>query len=156
MLQRIDHALMACFLLAFIGLSAGCDEQQASKQPPVSDVEVLKQRAAERWQALVSNDWQTAYELEAPAYRAVYDIGHFSRRFGTAVTWDRAEVMSADVGEGGDAAVVNVTLWYRSAGVAETSPPMPVKLRENWVKDSGLWWYLHKSNKMLQNTPRGE
>jgi hypothetical protein len=155
MLQRIDHALMACFLLAFIGLSVGCDEQKAPKPSPVSAAEILKQRSAERWQALIAKDWQAAYGFEAPAYRALYDIGNFSRRFGTAVIWDRAEVMSADVGEGGDAAVVKVTLWYRSSGAAENSPPMPVKLEENWVKDSDLWWYLHKSNKMLQNSPRG-
>lgn len=151
---RMRHASLFCCLLLLSGLLGACSEPPP-EQPALSVSEVLRQRASARWRALISQDWQAAYELEAPAYRAVYNLGDFVRRFGAAVTWTRAEVTAVTVADGSDAATVEITLWYRASSADNNAPAIPAKLRESWVMDSGVWWYLHKSNKMLQNEHSG-
>lgn len=114
----------------------------AACAPPPSDEEVVTQRAQERWNALVKNEFETSYEYHSPGYReentTIEHIVGLSRR---QIVWTAADVSEVDCDEA--RCVVTVQVAYRADGapgvLSGLENDRPV--REIWVRLDGQWWY---------------
>lgn len=123
--------------LAFVlFLIAGC----ASRQQSADSVEA---RAQARWDALLSNDLDTAYGYYSPGYRSSHSRVDFEvalrmRR----IAWTSAKVEESRCAE--DACTVVTRVGYR---VGAPVPGVPKweserRIEERWVHIQNAWWFV--------------
>lgn len=114
-----------------------------SGQNTVSERRVaLEQRVIAKWDALIKNDFATAYTFTSPAYRKLHSLDFFKSSFGDKVKWQRVEVIDVDF-KGEDAAAVGINIhfvYYQK----ETEKILSMKnyVKESWVHVDGQWWYV--------------
>ncbi len=120
----------ACAVLTAAAL-AGCAAAGTAK----SDKDIVAQRAQERWDLLVKNDFAGAYKYLSPGSREVvtadaYAAG-FRRKF-----WSDAKVdqVSCQVS---DACEVDVWIEYQNRGIAMRTP-----VHEKWIRQGSNWWFV--------------
>ena len=125
-------ARILCVVVAVAGF-AGCAAQSA----PKSDDAVVEARAKERWQALVAGDVPKAYEFLSPGSKTVYslDVYRSSMRPGF---WKAVDVEKVECT--GDVCEVFTQMTYVYNGMTIKTPA-----KESWIREKGVWWYLHKS-----------
>ena len=105
----------------------------------------LEQRVIAKWDALIKNDFATAYTFTSPAYRQRFSLEAFKGQFSTGrVVWRRIEVVDVDF-KGDDAAMVGINIHFvyhqaQTAGAID----MANYVQEPWVRVDGQWWYLAK------------
>jgi hypothetical protein len=104
-----------------------------------SPEEAVKERAQQRWDALVKGDFDAAYGFLSPGSRQVTKQPDYvaSLRKGF---WKDARVQSVTCGTQ-DACDVGVTIEYEYQGRKIRSP-----LRESWIRDGSTWWYVQKGS----------
>jgi uncharacterized protein YchJ len=140
LLSGVDEAMIrryasVVFLVLIAVFVAGCTKGKPE--------DILQQRVNERWQALIARDYQAAYALETPAFRAAYDLQAFRRRLGGLVEWSQAEVKEVALSDEKDTAQVTVLASYTAttpfgAGDAyENTKPF----EEQWIYLEGQWWH---------------
>lgn len=114
----------------------------AACAPPPSDEEVVTQRAQERWDALVSNDFENSYKYHSPGYReentTTEHIVGLSRR---KITWVAAEIVGVDCEDG--RCEVESSVTYSADGAPGVLAGMQNTriVREIWVRLDDQWWY---------------
>lgn len=127
--------LLLAMVLTFL-LSA-CASTGSVKKNPVED------RAQQRWDALLSRDFDTAYSLFSPGYRSAnsrvdFEISQRTRKVMILAALVEGSECSAD------ACTVNAVVQYRVGspvpGVSKWESSS--KLQERWVKTDGKWWYV--------------
>lgn len=104
------------------------------------DQAILKDRAFDRWQALIQKDWTAAYAYELPVYRKTHDENQFRARFGTKVQWNSIEVKDVRMIEEQKVAEVTLKLNYQlvmSDGQPVVSDSV---INERWFKSDDNWW----------------
>jgi hypothetical protein len=112
-------------------LIAGC-----ATTPERPADEVVKTRAQARWDALVKEDYETAYGFLGPGSRAVNSLDTYkasiNRGFYKAGVVDKVtcEAESCEV-------QVRVEYVYRGSRIK-------TPLSETWIKQQGNWWYVLK------------
>lgn len=106
--------------------------------PPPTAEQIVRQRAEARWQALVAQDWETAYSFATPAYRSAIDLAGFrARHQGGAAKWKGVKPATADCKEA--SCDVNVTIVFEPTmqkGFGELS----TTINEKWLLEDGQWW----------------
>jgi hypothetical protein len=117
------------FLVA--AMLAGCAGGPSAGAAPE---EVVKQRAQQRWDAMVAGDLTKAYTYMSPASRQSISPELFrnSIRLGF---WKSAVVEGATCEQ--DACQVVVQVGYQYRGSTVRAP-----VRETWVKSEGEWWHV--------------
>ena len=133
MTTRIFMHLVAVLAL-LVSACAGSPEQPA---------ETLEQRVQGRWDALVSQDFETAYQYFSPGMRQTVRFQDFLRQmFARTVAWTDAkfeEVSNCD----GDACKVAVNVFYRVRAPAGAGEFKSVQvLHENWIRSAGQWYFV--------------
>lgn len=129
-------AALSMVLLAVLVLP-GC----ASK--PVTDDQVVAERAQARWDALLAGDLEGAYEYFSPGYRSTVSVIDFAVDLRTRrIGWISAEYLEHNCE--GSRCTVKFDLGYR---VRRPVPGLDVwngtdRIEENWIKTKGQWWYL--------------
>lgn len=122
------------FAIGAIALLAAC----GASRPPE---EIVSERAQARWDALVSQDYETAWSFHSPGFRAqnsaeVY-ADEMSRR---PIRWDSARVLGVECEE--DECAVEVLIGYTAVGapgpLADVRSERPIK--ESWIRLDGEWW----------------
>lgn len=106
-------------------------------------LEDLKQRAFDRWAALIDRDFHRAYQYASPAYRAVFTAKDFAARIGgTKINWQRVEIVSAQR-ESEETAQVEIKI-FAEAFLADTEKTVPVVtvFSESWIRSAGEWWFV--------------
>ena len=134
MIKATTAALMLMLLLG------GC--VSTAKSP---DLDPVRERAEARWQALLSNDLETAYTFYSPGYRSANSLIDFGLSWRTR----RVQFTSADyVGHECEESRCKVTF---DAGfkVERPVPGMDVfngqqTVVENWIEVDGNWWFVPK------------
>lgn len=115
---------------------AGCAGSQAVK-PAASDAEIVRQRAQERWDALVGGDVNKAYGFLSPGTRLANSLSAYSASVRPGlwkkVVVERVECPEADVCD----AHLLVEYAYRGSRIA-------TPMKESWVRSGGEWWYVLK------------
>src|SRR5665647_406543 len=112
----------------------------------------VRQRATERWQALVAGQFSRAYSYNTPGFRAVVSPDGYRNRFGSAVTWLGAEVIRVNCPEAKKCeAVLRVdfkpTLSRQKAGNISTH------VDETWLFEDGQWLSLIHISEPTRRTP---
>lgn len=132
--------LRSVALLMVVLMLGGCAGSVGSKADPGK---ALAARAQARWAALIDGDFGKAYGYETPAYRAATPLRLFSSRFGSALRWDKAEVIEVLPDAEGETAVVRMMIFYTTmdpaGGVIENQRPVD----EAWVNTGGDWWHVN-------------
>jgi hypothetical protein len=103
--------------------------------PGKSGKDAVAERAQQRWDLLVKNDFAGAYRYMSPAGRQLvteqaYALG-FQRNFWTAAKVTGVQCPSDEACE------VDVTVEYKRQGLAMKSP-----LREKWIREKSDWWFV--------------
>jgi hypothetical protein len=109
----------------------------------VVEVEVLRQRAQDRWGAMIDRNFYRAYEYCSPAYRAIFSPKQFAARFGsTKLEWESVTV-DAIYKESDVAAKVDIKLSAKAfVPDIEQSLPVSTVFSESWVRSEDQWWYV--------------
>ena len=133
------NALIAAVLVA-------ATAAHAAAAPQVPEVEV-RERAAQRWQALIAGKYEDAYNLLAPGVRALESYKNYRSRIGGGVSWTAAEVVRVDCNEKQDncTATVRVESKALMPGGSVKVVPLTSHLDETWIRQDGRWWLFPKS-----------
>jgi len=125
-LKRLGAACVT--VLAVLG---GCATPPSAK----SAKDIVTERAQQRWDLLVKNDFAGAYRYLSRASKQVvteqaYAAG-FRRNFWTGAKVTEAQCPNAEACE------VEVTIEYRHMGMGMKSPVL-----EKWIRDKSDWWFV--------------
>ena len=118
-------------------LLAGCANLTGSASPEA----VVKERAQQRWQALIGSDFAKAYTFTAPSYRALVSADSYRKSFGPG-GWVSSEVASVNC----DTEKCTVRLKI------DMKPPMGTRfgstigsyIDETWILEDRQWWFYQK------------
>ena len=129
-------ALLAWALAALL-LSA-CAATQQAKAPVV-------ERAEARWEAVVANQLEAAYEYYSPGFRSANSLIDYGVSMRTRqVRWSSAEYLDHDCEA--DRCNLRFNVGYKvlnpAPGLSEFDGKQIVN--ETWVRTNGQWWYLPK------------
>jgi hypothetical protein len=105
--------------------------------------EQVKQRATERWQALVGGQFSRAYSYNSPGFRAVVTPDGYRNRIGSAVTWLGAEVIRVNCSEA-DKCIALVRIDYKPVTGRQTAPKISTHVDETWLFEDRQWWFFQK------------
>ncbi len=129
-------------LLAFFALAAlgGCATTGSGAK--ADDSAVIKVRAEERWNYLIGNKAEKAYDYLSPGYRATKSRDDYAREMnGRAMRWTSARYISQNCDK--DSCTVMMSIGYKinmggpAGNVATTGP-----VTETWVRSGGKWYVL--------------
>lgn len=99
------------------------------------DEEVVKERAQERWDAMVKGDFSAGYQFVSPAGKSVYSEeqyeGGYKRDFWTGANVEKVDCTTPGLCE------VDVLIAYKLRAMEMKAP-----LRERWVKQDSQWWFV--------------
>lgn len=131
------------FILSGLILSA------CSREETTDDID---QKAVDRWQALINDDFAAAYAYLAPSFRDLETLRTYENRMAAAklsVNWQDARYVSKQCDE--DVCQVNMETTYiyrfpkRSMGEAK----LTTSVQENWIKSNGKWYYMPEEKKKI-------
>lgn len=128
---RIFYAALP--LCAAIALSA-C----ASLGGNDSEMQV-RQRATERWQALVAGEFTRAYGYNTPSYRAVISADEFRNRNGGAVKREGSEVVAVKCPEA-TRCLATIRIDFRPLFGGRFGDKINTHIDETWLLEDGQWW----------------
>lgn len=132
--RPIRAALPAALLASFV--LAGCAATGVGKTPE----QIVAERAAARWQAIIANEWKDAYAYATPGYRAATSVEVFQgTTANAAIRREAAEVIRVDCPQADNCNAV-VRLAYQP--VMPGYPVMKTDVTERWIEEDGRW-YIH-------------
>jgi len=129
------RTLLASAVLGAAVWLAGC--AGLAPQTPES---VVTQRAEARWAYLLDGDYEKAWDLTQPGFRAVVKRDRYFRRFGGGARWTGAQVHEVKC------EAERCTVRVRVSAKVEAPPfkgqEVVTYLDEVWVRDEGQWWFF--------------
>lgn len=131
-LRRLSRWLALSAVLALTACAS-----LSSKPPP----EQVRQRATERWQALVGGEFNRAYTYTTPGFRAVVSPDSYRNRFGGAVIWLGSEVIDVNCPDT-DRCVTHVRIDFKPAMGRKFDTKMSTHVDETWLLQEGQWWFF--------------
>lgn len=99
----------------------------------------VRQRATERWQALVAGEFSRAYSYNMPSYRAVVSPDAYRNRFGNAVVWVGSEIVDVNCPEV-TKCLARLRLEYKSLMNRKFAAKLSTYVDETWLFEEGQWW----------------
>jgi len=119
------------------GLLAGC-----ATTPPATEQSV-EERAQARWDHLVTQDFDAAWEYYTPGFRETTPVRAFDRDMSRRpIRWLEANVLSSNCEE--DRCAVSVAVTYQALAAPAGQRRMRVtrNLDETWIRLDGQWWFV--------------
>lgn len=136
--RRLRRATRLCaWLLASLTLSACASLGGGNPQ------EQVRQRATERWQALVAGEFSRAYTYSTPGFRAVVTPDGYRSRIGSAVTWLGAEVIRVNCPEANKCTAL-LRIDYKPVLIRQNGVKVSTHIDETWLFEDGQWWFFQK------------
>lgn len=128
--------------LAAVAMFSGC-QTSPTRSGSGSDADVVKQRAAQRWNYLIEKKAEKAYEYLTPGYRKAKSLEQYvGEKTAVALRWQGVSVSKADCKE--DVCDVFVAVDYEvklpNTGGKPISTFAP--MQEKWVKVGKQWYFL--------------
>ena len=108
---------------------------------PMSPEEIVAARAQQRFDALMVDDYEAAYQFASPAYRTTESVSRYSSRWGGAGMWLSATVQSTSC-----PGVQPIKRCKVSAEIVYRPPrheALSTALIEDWLLIDGNW-YLYQ------------
>lgn len=109
----------------------------------LSTENTIENRAAARWDALLSGDLAGAYEYLSPGYRSSVTSLQYQRQvLLSRVKWTAARYIASDCTE--TTCKVTISLDYTIYGALPgvTSFSSTQEIKESWVKADGNWYFV--------------
>ena len=100
-------------------------------------------RAQQRWDALLSEDYQGAYEYLSPGYRSSMSPVDYQRKLLLQrIRWTGAAFKQSDCLD--NVCKVRISVEYKIRGAL---PGVPVYegrriIEEDWIRSGGQWWFV--------------
>jgi outer membrane lipopolysaccharide assembly protein LptE/RlpB len=111
--------------------------------------EDLPTSVTNRWNALTTQDYETAYGYFSPGYRETETLQSFMLRMTTAqmnVKWTSGTYDSSECSEEEYCEVrVNVAYEYSFPKRSLGGMDVETKISENWIKTDGKWYFVPKN-----------
>lgn len=139
--------------IAGLALLTGLIATGCGREEPVSEAqrveqgapeEVVAKRAGQRWQSLIEQRFETAYEYLSPGHREIVDKEKYQQQLaGTVTNWKAADVQSVVC----DGQVCEVKVSVRFEYLGPKGPKgqeLTTVTTENWILQQGNWWYSRK------------
>ncbi|OQK16707.1 hypothetical protein AU255_02020 [Methyloprofundus sedimenti] len=105
---------------------------------------IVRQRVAERWDALIEGRLESAYSFETPEYREIYSFPEYRMTIHGVGAWRKVEIDDVEcVDDKCVASIViyaNITLG-KGFGAVDSNAPA----KESWVRDSISEQWFHVS-----------
>ncbi len=124
--------LAACLLPACTMLQTG----------PASPEQRVQQRAEARWKAHIAGEWETAYSLAAPSYRALNDLDRYRGTMGGAVAWKKVDVVSVECAEDLTVCTARIRMEFQAPLRSRKGEIESTYFNEKWVAEEGQWYFL--------------
>lgn len=125
-----------------MALLAGLLLAACAAVPVAPPEEIVRQRANERWRALVDRDFAKARSYHTSAYQAAVDTQTYRDRFGKTV-WSGGEVVKVVCPDAvkciGTVRMESKNLFWRKYG-----DNISTHDEETWVLEDGQWWLKQK------------
>ena len=105
--------------------------------------DVVKERAQERWDLLLAEDFAAAYEYLTPGYRSGVSLNQYQRKLLTqAVQWTDAKAGKSTCLE--ESCNVRISISYAVYGAVPGVSRFDSKgtTEENWIRIKGRWYFL--------------
>ncbi|WP_418647476.1 hypothetical protein ACNQFN_21105 [Thauera butanivorans] len=102
--------------------------------------QIVAERAAARWEAIIANDWQAAYEYATPGYRAANKLEAYQGRLQSAVIRRQGIEVSGVECPQADSCTATLLLAYQP--LQPGFPSMKTRMTERWILEEGRW-YIH-------------
>ncbi len=105
----------------------------------------LTERAQLRWDALISGDIQTAYQLLSPGYRQANSLEQYGNKLGArTIQWLGARIEREPECRQPDSCAVPVTIAYRvTQGVPGVGALDSARVsQERWVRVENQWYFV--------------
>lgn len=131
--QRTSRWATLCASLAGAIVLTACASMGTAPQDQV------KQRATERWQALVAGEFDKAYSYNTPGFRALVTPAAYRGRTGSAVKWVGAEVTQVNCTEPAKCNV-QIKLDYQPVLGGKIAGSYSTYLDESWLQEDSQWW----------------
>jgi hypothetical protein len=113
----------------FGGLDASAPAEQKAQQ--------VRDRAGERWRALIAGDMERAYGYLSPASRQVTTLEQYKARVNPRMFRDaRIDEVKCEA----EICTVRVVLTYDHRMMKGITTP----LQESWVLEQGRFWYVYR------------
>lgn len=139
------RTLAAACILSVVGCAGSLMHVEEALDPAQGWTErnerQLASRVQARWDAVIAGDYDKAYAFETPAYRSVFSIQQYRARFGDAVTWKSARVLSSKYDES-HMASVSVAVEYEAVVSLAGNMRSVRVMSEKWLYSDGAWWYI--------------
>ena len=126
------HFLLSTLVATLLG---GC----ASLQQKPEDI--VKQRAQERWTALLGGKFEQAYSYLTPAFRKAVPADHYQARFGNAGRWREAKVTKVECSS---ADTCEATIDVQLSVAMMRGQIVRTDAKETWLLVDGEWWMFQK------------
>ncbi len=136
---RANPGLMISVLVASLLLSACAGNSRA----PGSGGEFTVERAENRWNAILTGDYETGYEFYSPGYRSRKSLADFTYELRSRrVHWTSAQYKEHSCLENSCTALFDVgfTVIRPAPGLDKWDSSQAIS--EKWVKTDGQWWFL--------------
>ena len=130
LMQRLATVALALML-------AACATTGGSKE------QVVRQRAHDRAQAFLKNDFERSYALLTPSYRKLRAYETWRRTLGAGAAWQSAEVTNVACEE--QRCVVQLKVGVKPLIPGRFNDTITVQFEETWLLEDGAWW-LHQAN----------
>ncbi|MCK7594583.1 hypothetical protein [Pseudomarimonas salicorniae] len=139
MTRTVHFTLLATVLLLLTACAGGVRKAATPE-------ELIADRAAKRWEAVLAGDWSKAYTYFTPGYRKVVDAKSYeASALARNVKWTGARVTEVRCdAELPDRCVAFVSVDYQIIGGVRGVPELASTqlLRESWLKEDGNWYHL--------------
>lgn len=123
-------ALTVLFLSACAGMGA----------PPE---EVVMERAQERMEYVLAEDYQAAYAFLSPGYRSGLSVNDYQKKMLTRrVQWNDAQVLQSECSS--NTCKVKISVGYSVYGLVPGVRKMESQreIEEDWILVDGSWYFL--------------
>lgn len=132
----IFRSALGVMLAASLAACLGAPATEVSAEDRVAE------RAVARWEALIAGDWQGAYAMLTPGYRAATPFERWRGQFGGAAAWKSVSVQGIICAEQ-DVCRATLLLDYEVSiprpGIQKWPGRRPVE--ETWLLLDGEWWF---------------
>lgn len=126
---------------AFLVVATGCASLMSKPD------EQVKALATQRWQHLITGDFDKAYEMATPGFRKVRNLRDYRvRKSAVPVKWLGAEVLQVECTPAEKPTKCAVAIKLTSEPMVPGAPKMAISSRidEVWLYEDGRWWMFER------------
>ena len=132
----IFFAVAAGINLGGCGSLGSAQTAESTEQSADAVSRLVVGRAQQRWNALLQQDMNVAYQFISPGGRSLMTVEQYRPRVRTGY-WRGAKVEKATCGA--ETCEVTVLLDLIVEGVKFSNP-----IKETWILDAGKWWFVYQ------------